>query len=115
MKTWIARLFAVASLAAAAATLASCVKEDEFDNTPEGNFELLWKIIDEHYCFFEYKDIDWNLVVPRLEKGYTNEKQYSKLDYYFSGEKKPEQLGRGGRNGSESIVSKVKWFAFQQL
>lgn len=59
-------------------------------------------------------DIDWNLVVPRMEKGYTNEKQYSKLDYYFSGEKKPEQLGRGGRNGSESIVSKVKWFAFQQ-
>ena len=59
-------------------------------------------------------DIDWNLIVPRLEKGYTNEKQYSKLDYYFSGEKKPEQIGRGGRNASESIVSKVKWFAFQQ-
>ena len=59
-------------------------------------------------------DIDWNLIVPRMEKGYTNEKQYSKLDYYFSGEKKPEQLGRGGRNDSESIVNKVKWFAFQQ-
>ena len=59
-------------------------------------------------------DIDWNVIISRLEKGYTNEKQYSKLDYYFSGEKKPEQLGRGGRNASESIVSKVKWFAFQQ-
>ncbi len=59
-------------------------------------------------------DIGWNLIVPRLEKGYTNEKQYSKLDYYFSGEKKPEQIGRGGRNGSESIVSRVKWFSFQQ-
>ena len=59
-------------------------------------------------------DIDGNVIIPRLEKGYTNEKQYSKLDYYFSGEKKPEQLGRGGRNASESIVSKVKWFAFQQ-
>ena len=59
-------------------------------------------------------DIDWNVIIPRLEKGYSNEKQYSKLDYYFSGEKKPEQIGRGGRNGSESIVSKVKWFAFQQ-
>ena len=45
-------------------------------------------------------DIDWNVIIPRLEKGYTNEKQYSKLDYYFSGEKKPEQLGRGGRNAS---------------
>ena len=59
-------------------------------------------------------DIGWNVTVPRLEKGYYNEKQYSKLDYYFSGEKKPEQIGRGGRNDSESIVSKVKWFAFQQ-
>lgn len=59
-------------------------------------------------------DIDWNVIVPRLEKGYSNEKQYSKLDYYFSGEKKPEQIGRGGRNAQESIVSKVKWFAFQQ-
>ena len=59
-------------------------------------------------------DIDWKLIIPRLEKGYSNEKQYSKLDYYFSGEKKPEQLGRGGRNASESIVSRVKWFAFQQ-
>ncbi len=59
-------------------------------------------------------DIDWNLIIPRLEKGYTNEKQYSKLNYYFSGEKKPEHLGKGGRNAEEQIVSKVKWFAFQQ-
>ena len=33
-------------------------------------------------------DIDWNVVIPRLEKGYKNEKQYSKLDYYFTGDKK---------------------------
>lgn len=59
-------------------------------------------------------DIDWSVIVPRLEKGYSNEKQYSKLNYYFSGEKKPEQLGKGGKNDSESIVSRVKWFAFQQ-
>ena len=29
-------------------------------------------------------DIDWGVVIPRLEKGYKNEKQYSKLDYYFT-------------------------------
>ena len=58
-------------------------------------------------------DIDWTVIIPRLEKGYSNEKQYSKVNYYFSGEKKPEQLGRGGRNDEEQIVSKVKWFAFQ--
>ena len=58
-------------------------------------------------------DIDWNVNIPRLEKGYKNEKQYSKLDYYFTGEKKPEQIARG-RDASERVDTKVKWFAFQQ-
>ena len=58
-------------------------------------------------------DIDWSLVVPRLEKGYKNETQYSKLNYYFSGDKKPEMIGRG-RDGNKRIDTKVKWFAFQQ-
>ena len=58
-------------------------------------------------------DIDWSVVIPRLEKGYKNEKQYSKLDYYFEGDKKPEEVGRG-RDGSERIDTRLKWFAFQQ-
>ncbi|MBQ1692876.1 MAG: YidC/Oxa1 family insertase periplasmic-domain containing protein, partial [Bacteroidales bacterium] len=58
-------------------------------------------------------DIDFATVVPRMEKGFKNESQYSKLDYYFSGEKKPSELGRG-RNGSKRIDSKLSWFAFQQ-
>ena len=58
-------------------------------------------------------DIDWSVVIPRLEKGYKNEKQYSKVDYYFSGDKKPEEFGRG-RDGSKRIDTKLKWFAFQQ-
>ena len=58
-------------------------------------------------------DIDWSVLIPRLEKGYKNEKQYSKIDYYFSGDKKPEECGRG-RDDSERIDSRFKWFAFQQ-
>ena len=58
-------------------------------------------------------DIDWSVNIPRLEKGYKNEKQYSKLDYYFTGEKKPEQIARG-RDASERVDTKFKWFAFQQ-
>ncbi len=58
-------------------------------------------------------DIDWNVNIPRLEKGYKNEKQYSKLDYYFTGDKKPEEIGRG-KDDSERIDTKLKWFAFQQ-
>ena len=58
-------------------------------------------------------DIDWNVIIPRLEKGYRNEMQYSKLDFCYPGEKKPEQIGRG-RNAEERVDSKVSWFAFQQ-
>ena len=58
-------------------------------------------------------DIDWNVVIPRLEKGYKNEKQYSKMNYYFTGDKKSEEFGRG-RDASERINTKMKWFAFQQ-
>lgn len=42
--------------------LNGCIREEEFDNTPQGNFEALWKIIDEQYCFLDYKQIDWDAV-----------------------------------------------------
>ncbi|MCL1938483.1 MAG: S41 family peptidase [Candidatus Azobacteroides sp.] len=40
----------------------ACAEIEEYENTPRGNFEALWKIMDEHYCFFEYKEIDWNQI-----------------------------------------------------
>lgn len=51
--------------------LTSCVDEEQYDNTPQGNFEALWKILDEHYCFFDYKKaeygLDWNEVYRRYQ------------------------------------------------
>ena len=47
--------------------LASCVDEVEHDNTPTGNFEALWEIMDEHYCFFSYKQIDWQAVYNKYK------------------------------------------------
>ncbi len=50
----------------------SCVDEDEFADSPNGNFEALWRIIDEHYCFFDYKasqyGLDWNEVHQRYAR-----------------------------------------------
>lgn len=51
---------------------AGCIREDDVTNTPEGNFETLWKIIDEHYCFLEYKQIDWDAIHTRYSKLITN-------------------------------------------
>ena len=58
--------------ALAACLLISCVKEESYDNSRQGNFEALWKIIDEHYCFFDYKQqelgVDWNEVHTRYAR-----------------------------------------------
>ena len=40
--------------------LSSCITEDSFDNDPYGNFDQLWQIIDEKYCYLDYKGIDWD-------------------------------------------------------
>ena len=34
--------------------------DEQKPNTAKNNFDLLWKIIDERYCFFEEKKVDWN-------------------------------------------------------
>ncbi len=49
--------------------LVGCVDIDEYDNTVSGNFEALWTIMDEHYCFFDYKaqtlGVDWDEIHAR--------------------------------------------------
>ncbi len=52
----------IALLPVLAVLLASCHDVPEYADNPRGNFEALWAILDEHYCFFEYKDVDWQAV-----------------------------------------------------
>ena len=52
--------------------LSGCVNDEEFTNDSRGNFEALWRIMDEHYCFFSEKEkqfgLDWNAVYQRYSK-----------------------------------------------
>lgn len=62
-------IFHILLLAAACLCAGSCVEEEQFNSTPKGNMEALWKIMDEHYCFFNEKKeklgVDWNEVHER--------------------------------------------------
>ena len=53
-------------------SLGSCVDEEEYADNPRGNFEALWKIVDEHYCFFDYKKeqygLDWNAIYDKYSR-----------------------------------------------
>ena len=52
--------------------LTSCVDNEERSNDAMGNFEALWSMIDQKYCFFDYKQevygLDWNEVYTRYRQ-----------------------------------------------
>ena len=65
-------------------------------------------------------EVVWNMDVPRLERGYKNEQNYSTVDFKYPGQvKKIENLGimrGGGRSGGNhrEVTTRIEWFAFQQ-
>lgn len=52
--------------------ISSCIKEDVPNNTPQGNFEALWKIIDTQYCFLEHKHQEYGLDWDQVYQEYQN-------------------------------------------
>lgn len=67
-KKILAALFAVCLVM----STSGCHEIEEYPNTGSGNFEQLWKLFDEHYCFFEERGIDWDSIYrvyqPRAAK-----------------------------------------------
>lgn len=62
--------------------LQSCYiyNDEEFADDPEGNFEMLWKICDEYYCYFDYKNVDWDSIhvayKERINNGMSNDELF---------------------------------------
>ncbi|MBR4963189.1 MAG: S41 family peptidase [Muribaculaceae bacterium] len=63
--------------------LHSCYIYDDRNivNNAEGNFDMLWKICDEYYCYFDYKGIDWNSVYakyrPYINNGMSDDELFN--------------------------------------
>lgn len=59
----------------------SCFEEKKFSDTQSGNFEALWKILDENYCFFQYKNINWDSIhtvyAARISENMSDEALFS--------------------------------------
>jgi len=58
-------------------------------------------------------DVHFDATIQRMEKGYKNETQYSRLNYYFPDDNKPANIGNG-RKGNKRFSNNIEWFAFQQ-
>lgn len=65
-------------------SLTSCITEPEYNDSPRGNFEALWKMIDEHYCFFREKQVNWDSIhrvyAPRFNDAMTDRQLFEVLD-----------------------------------
>lgn len=88
------------------------VDDDHFiENTPRDNFEALWNIVDDHYCFFDYKHIDWDSVyneyAPRV---HDNMNSYDFFDLCSS---MLATLEDGHVNLSSGFSSSYYWKWFQ--
>lgn len=92
----------------------SCIREDVSGNTPEANFESLWKIIDEQYCFLDYKKqeygLDWNQVHDAYAKRITPSMGWEALFEVLS--EMVAELRDGHVNLTSSLASSQyrQWF-----
>lgn len=86
----------IISLLFAAVALLSCEKYETtkaVNNNFKDNFEAFWKMVDEQYCFLDYKNIDWrgvyNEMMPRVEAAKTEQEFFNileeSLDYLKDG------------------------------
>ncbi len=60
---------------------ASCHEVAEYEDNPKGNFDALWSILDENYCFFEEKGIDWDEVYANYSRRISNKMTSEELFY----------------------------------
>lgn len=58
--------------------------------------------------------MSWDVNIPRIEKGYKNEKQYSKVAYKYPNSNDVENVTKNKDQAQKAINQKVSWFAVQQ-
>lgn len=51
----------------------SCVTSEDFADTRSGTFEALWTMLDEHYCFFDYKHAEYGLDWAEVHERYARQ------------------------------------------
>ena len=94
--------------------LSSCITEDLPDNTSPGNFETLWKILDQRYCFFNEKQkeygLDWDSIYTKYRPKVKNNTNSSTL-FTICAEMLAElRDGHVNLTAAHDIARYWKWF-----
>lgn len=58
--------------------------------------------------------LKWVVDMPRLEKGYQNERNYSAVAYRYDSNTNVKTIGQRKESARETFTSSIRWFGFQQ-
>ena len=98
----------------AALLLTSCITEEATDNSKRGNFETFWRIIDNHYCFFDYKaqryGLDWNEVYSRYSPAVKESMSQTELFEVLSKMSYELRDGHVNLSASHDVARYGAWF-----
>lgn len=106
------RLLHIIAIAIVAQLQACFVNDDlHIENDAHTNFDALWTIVDQHYCFFDYKGVDWDSVynhyAPRISNNMSEQSFFNLCGEMLA------TLQDGHVNLSSAFGSTYYWKWFQ--
>lgn len=89
----------------------SCQKDERIPNTPQDNYDVLWRVLDEKYCFFTYKNINWDslyhVYLPKVNAARTSEQ----LFYVFADLLAQLKDGHVNLYSAFDVARYTKWYS----
>lgn len=92
-------------------SMQSCHESPVYKNDPLGNFNALWDIVDQRYCFFREKNINWDSIGKEYRKQITPETNFLQLFEICSNMLDELQDGHVNLTSSFSTSYYRKWWS----
>lgn len=105
------RIFLYAIAAVVTVCLTACHKVQSWSDSQRGNFEALWTIMDQHYCFFEEKGVDWNEIHDRYAAKVSDDMNDKELFYVCADMLNELKDGHTNLSSSFNVSYYRKWWS----
>ena len=93
------------------AATTSCHKLESWSDSQRGNFEALWSIMDQHYCFFTEKGVDWDEIHTRYAAKVSDDMTDKELFYVCADMLNELRDGHTNLSSSFNVSYYRKWWS----
>lgn len=93
------------------AATTSCHKLESWSDSQRGNFEALWTIMDQHYCFFTEKGVDWDEIHTRYAAKVSDDMTDKELFYVCADMLNELRDGHTNLSSSFNVSYYRKWWS----